>query len=49
MAGAQRACRIIDAGVDDFAVAGGNAITDPAGRFRHNDVVAVQRCGARNC
>jgi hypothetical protein len=40
---AQRAGRIIDAGVNDLAVARGHAVADAAGRLGDDHVMAAQR------
>jgi hypothetical protein len=46
--GAQRARRVIKAGVNDLAVARGNPGAHGGGRFRHHHVVSGQRGRARD-
>ena len=46
VAGAQRAGRIVDAGVNDLAVARGHAVADAAGRLGDDHIVAAAGGGA---
>jgi hypothetical protein len=48
MPGAQRVGRIVQAGVDHFAVARGDAVSDAAGHFGDGDLMAGLRRGARD-
>ncbi len=46
--GAERAGRIINAGMNDFAVARGHSVADAAGRLGNDHVMAAQRRRARD-